>query len=69
MLLCEVFCIYTYILSRYEDMKANAAYEMKRILDFVNFTVTTSEIQARLEQDFTSFKRYKSARNSKVKPQ
>ena len=39
-------------------MKANATYEVKRILDFVNFTMTAIEIKERLKQDFTAFKRY-----------
>ena len=39
-------------------MKANAAYEVKRILDFVNFTATIFDIQAQLKEDFTTFKRY-----------
>ena len=38
-------------------MKVNSTHEVKRILDFVNHTMAAADIEARLQEDFTKFKR------------
>ena len=59
----QSFAAFTYIMSascRYEDVKANASREVRRMLAFLGVPLTDKELQDRLVQGFDRFHRHHS---------
>lgn len=53
-----MLAIYFIYICRYEDLKANKVKEVKRTLDFLNISITVTEIGKSLQDDYSTFKRY-----------